>query len=82
MLSPKKKLPSKTKVQSVTIRQSVDEFDELPATLAFMLRQNKQWARETTAASEALHATLNEPIDDSDLDFKRQLDMSKLRSIR
>lgn len=38
-------------------KQDIDEFEGLPATLAAMLKRNKEWAKNTNAKSTALHDT-------------------------
>lgn len=38
-------------------KTDVDEFEGLPATLAAMLKRNKEWAKNTNAASKHLHDT-------------------------
>ena len=52
-----KRRSSSKKLSKKADKKEVDEFEGLPATLAAMLKRNKEWAKNTNATSKHLHDT-------------------------
>jgi len=74
----KRKRTSKKK--STENKEAVENFDNLPTALAYMLKRNKQWAKESNARSKKLHEEEFKQSRKFDL-FNNDIDLSGFKNL-